>query len=52
MIIRNDASDFYYFAYQAGRPMTGDRSTSNPSVYHSLSRYLPFTGAIAGIYLR
>jgi hypothetical protein len=30
-----------------GRPMTDDRSTGNASVYHILSRFLPFTGTIA-----
>jgi len=50
LIIRIDASDLFFFAYQAGRPMTGDRSTRNASVYHTLSRFLPFTGAIADIH--
>jgi hypothetical protein len=68
MIIRNDASDLFFFAYLAGRPakarqtrqgeagpprrgrpMTDDRSTGNASVYHILSRFLPFTGTIADI---
>ncbi|SFT53816.1 hypothetical protein SAMN04489724_1213 [Algoriphagus locisalis] len=52
MVIRNDASDLFFFAYQVGRPMTGDRSTSNASVYHTLSRFLPFTGAIADLHYK
>ncbi|SFT69120.1 hypothetical protein SAMN04489724_1632 [Algoriphagus locisalis] len=51
MIIRNDASYLFFFAYQAGRPMTGDRSTSNTSICHTLSRFSPFFGAIADIHI-
>jgi hypothetical protein len=57
LIIRNDASDLFFLAYLAGRPATArqaddvpiaiGRSTGNASVYHILSRFLPFTGAIA-----
>ena len=31
--------------------MTGDRSTSNASIYLTLSRFLPFTGAIADVHI-
>jgi hypothetical protein len=50
LIIRNDASFHFFLAYQAGRPMTDDGSTSYASVYHTLSRFLPFTGAIADMH--
>ena len=32
--------------------MTGDRSISNASIYLTLSRFLPFSGAIADILIR
>jgi hypothetical protein len=51
LIIRNDASDLFFFGYLAGRPMTGDGSTSIAIVYHTLSRFLPFIVAIADIHL-
>jgi hypothetical protein len=50
LIIRNDASDLFFFGYLAGRPMTGDGSNSIAIAYHILSRFLPFTGAIADIH--
>jgi hypothetical protein len=32
--------------------MTGDRGASNARVYHTSSRFLPFTGAISDIYIK
>ncbi|MFT6895172.1 MAG: FkbM family methyltransferase [Algoriphagus sp.] len=51
-MIRNDASDLFFFGYLAGRPMKGDGSTSIAIVYHILSRFLSFTGAIADIHIK
>ncbi len=39
MIIRNYASSLIFFADLAGRPMTGDRSSVNLSVYDILSQF-------------
>ena len=60
MIIRNDASYLCLLGWKTEdrrqkwslRPMTGVRSTSNASVYLTLSRFLPFTVAIADIHKR
>jgi hypothetical protein len=60
MIIRNYATNLIFFAQLAGRPATArqaddvpiaiGRSTSNANVYHVLSCFLIFTGAIADIH--
>jgi hypothetical protein len=65
MIIRNYATYLIFFAQLAGPPQRGrpatarqaddvsigiGRSTSNTNVYHVLSCFLIFTGAIADIH--
>jgi len=65
MIICNDTSDLFFFAYlapQRGRPATArqaddvpiatERGTGDASIYHSLSHFLTFTGSIADIHSR
>jgi hypothetical protein len=51
MTIRNDATNLIFFTQLAGRPMTGDQSTNNASVYHMLSCFLIFTGSIVEIHI-
>jgi len=53
MVIRNDASNLFFFAYLAACLPVGrdDRCSRNASVNHILSRFLPFTGAIADIHI-
>jgi hypothetical protein len=52
MISRNYATNLTFFGQLEGRPMTGDRSTSNASVYHVLSCFLIFTGVIENIHIK
>ncbi len=59
LIIRNDASNLFFFPYLLGRPATArqaddvpiaiGRSTGNVSVYQILSCFSPFTGSIGVI---
>gem|GEM_PF-2238108 len=51
MIIRNYATNLIFFTLLTGRPMTGDQSTNNASVYHILSCFLIFTGSTVEIHI-
>jgi hypothetical protein len=53
MIIRNDASNLFFFAYLTACLPAGmdDRCSRNASVNHILIRFLPFTGAMADIHI-